>query len=91
MSEVAEPIKGVRVDEKRLKIAMTAAGIKTDRELAKRSGVDERTIRNAKRLGSISWDAWVKMATAIGCNPIDLIVTPGFPLPKSETLAALLI
>lgn len=48
MSEVAATIRGVRVDEKRLKVAMTAAGIKTDRELAQRSGIDERTIRNAK-------------------------------------------
>ena len=89
MSETIE--RGIRVDEKRLKVAMVAAGIKTDRELAKKSGIDERTIRNAKRIGSISWDAWNRIASAIGCNPIDLIVTPGYPRPKSETLADLLI
>ena len=83
--------KGIRIDERRLKVAMITAGIKTDKELAKKADVDERTIRNAKSKGSISWEAWGKISAAIGCNPIDLIVTPGYPDPKSATLANLLI
>jgi len=88
---MAETEKTIRVDEKRLKVAMIAAGIKTDRDLAEKSGVDERTIRNVKRLGTCSFDAWNKLAMAIGCNPIDLLVTQGYPDPNWVTLAALSI
>jgi len=31
----------------------------------------------------------VGLADALNCNPIDLIVTPGFPDPKLEALVAL--
>lgn len=81
--------KGIRLDAKRLRVAMSAAGINTDRELAERSEVDERTIRNAKKLGSCSFEVWNKLAAAIGCSPIDLLVTPGYPDPNWEALAAL--
>lgn len=79
----------VKLDEKRLNIAMAAAGIKTDEELAKLSEIDARTIRNVRTTGSCSFKVWNSLAKAIGCNPIDLLVTPGYPDPKWEALAAL--
>jgi DNA-binding Xre family transcriptional regulator len=81
----------IKVDSRRLDVALAAAGIRTDNELAEKSGVDERTIRNVRRLGSCSFKVLNNLADAIGCNPIDLLVTPGYPDPKWEALAALLV
>lgn len=81
----------VKVDEKRLDIAMAAAGIKTDEKLAELSNIDPRTIRNVRTTGLCSFKVWNALATAIGCNPIDLLVTYGHPDPKWEALAALLV
>lgn len=80
----------VKVDEKRLNVAMAAAGIKTDDELGKLSEVDARTIRNVRTTGSCSFKVWNALAKATGCNPIDLLVTTGHPDPKWEALAVLL-
>lgn len=79
----------VKLDERRLDIAMAAAGIRTDEDLAKRSKIDARTIRNIRTTGSCSFKVWNALASAIGCNPIDLLVTTGYPDPKWEALAAL--
>lgn len=79
----------VKIDERRLDIAMAAAGIKTDEALAGMSKIDARTIRNVRSNGVCSFKVWNALATAIGCNPIDLLVTTGYPDPKWEALAAL--
>lgn len=81
--------RDVRLDNKRLDVVMAAAGIKTDRALGELSGVDERTIRNVRRHGKCSFDVWNKLAAALGCNPIDLLVTEGYPDPKWAALVAL--
>ncbi len=83
--------RNVRIDAKRLKIAMTIKGLETDKDLAAASGVDERTIRNIKSNGSGSFEVWNRLAEACGCNPIDLLVTPGYPDPNWAALAALSI
>lgn len=69
----------IRFDTQRLKIAMAIAGINTEKELAKRSGVDARAIRYIKERGTLTFETWNKLALAIGCNPLDLIVTDGHP------------
>ena len=81
--------RSVRIDPQRLKITMTAAGIHTDKELAEKANITIRTITNVKKFGTCSWDAWNSIASAIGCNPIDLLVTQGYPDPKWAALAAL--
>lgn len=83
--------RDIKVDSRRLDVAMAAAGIRTDNELAQKSTVDERTIRNVRKLGTCSFKVLNSLADAIGCNPIDLLVTPGYPDPKWEALAALLV
>jgi len=79
----------VKLDEKRLDVAMAAAGIRTDEKLAEMSKIDARTIRNIRTTGICSFKVWNALAQSIGCNPIDLVVTPGYPDPKWEALAAL--
>ena len=84
-----ETERTIKVDSRRLDIALAAAGIRSDADLAQKSGVDERTIRNVRKLGTCSFKVLNGIAAAIGCNPIDLLVTPGYPDPKWEALAAL--
>ena len=79
----------IRVDADRLRIAMAIAKIQTDEELAKRSSITPRTLRNIKNSGTCSFEVLRDLAVAMGRNPIDLLVTPVFPDPKCETLAVL--
>ena len=79
----------LKVSSQRLDIAMAVAGIKTDEDLAKRAGIDKRTLWNARKLGVVSFGVLARVAAVLKCNPIDLLETPGFPDPKWEALAAL--
>ena len=79
----------MRVDSKRLELAMAAAGIRQYEDLANISGITSQTIRNIRKSGICSMNALAALAAALKCNPIDLIVTPGFPDPKLDALAAL--
>jgi len=81
--------KEVRIDEKRLNIAMAVGGIDSDSKLAEKSGVDQRTILNVRRHGTCTFKVWNLLSKACGVNPIDLLITTGYPDPKWEALAAL--
>jgi hypothetical protein len=72
----------IRVDADRLRIAMAIAKIQTDEELAKRSNISARTLRNIRNSGTCSFEVLRDLAVAMGRNPMDLLVTPGFPDPK---------
>lgn len=84
-----EKTQCIRVDSRRLDIALAARGIRSDVELSELSGVDARTIRNVRRLGTCTFKVLNQLAAAIECNPIDLLVTPGYPDPKWDALVAL--
>ena len=79
----------LKVDEKRLALAMANAGIRQYEDLANAAKISSQTIRNLRKDGICSMNVLVGLANALNCNPIDLIVTPGFPDPKLEALAAL--
>ena len=82
-------MKTLRVDSKRLDLAMAAAGIRQYEDLADAAKISSQTIRNIRKDGVCSMNVLIGLADALNCNPIDLIVTPGFPDPKLEALAAL--
>jgi DNA-binding Xre family transcriptional regulator len=82
-------MKILRVDEKRLDLAMASAGIRQYEDLADAAKISSQTIRNIRKDGICSMNVLASLADALNCNPIDLIVTPGFPDPKLEALAAL--
>lgn len=84
-----QPVREMKVDEKRLDLAMAAAGVRQYDELATAAGITTQTIRNIRANGVCSMKVLAALADALNCNPIDLIVTPGFPDPKSDALAAL--
>lgn len=71
------------MDTVRLDVAKSTNAIRTDRELAKRAGITDRTLRNIRNSGNVSMDILEKIAIAVNWNPIDLIATPGYPDPKS--------
>lgn len=81
--------KTVRIDEKRLDIAMIVGGIRNDSDLSEKSKVDQRTILNVRRHGTCTFKVWNQLAGACGVNPIDLLITTGYPDPKWEALVAL--
>ena len=68
---------------------MAAAGYKTDSAFAEAIGIDIRTLLNIRKQQKCSWDVWDGMADKLNCNPIDLLITPGYPDPKWAALAAL--
>lgn len=81
--------KKLRVDSRRLDIAMAAAGVRTDNALAELADITDRTIRNIRTAETCSMQVLERIADALGCNPIDLLTTPGFPDPKLGALVAL--
>jgi DNA-binding Xre family transcriptional regulator len=89
--EENEAAKSVRIDGRRLKVIMDTKGIDTFEDLARTADLDRRTITRIRKLGTCEFEVWNKLASGLGCNPIDLLVTPGHPDPKSEALVALLV
>ena len=81
--------KAIHIDPDRLRIAMAMAKIHTEEDLAKHSNISSRTLRNIKKNGTCSFEVLRDLSIAVGRNPIDLLVTPGFPDPNSEALAVL--
>lgn len=87
-SEVDEMVSYLVVDEYRLKLAMLRAGIKTERELAKRAKCAPTTITAIKEDGNCTMHTLGKIGKALGRNAIDLLVTKDMPaaqwLPTEE-------
>lgn len=79
----------LKVDPRKLDIAMATSGVRTDNALAEMANVTDRTIRNIRNEETCSLRVLERIAISLGCNPIDLLTTPGFPDPKSDALAAL--
>ncbi len=77
----------IRVDARRLDIAMALAGMRTDESLAESSGVTSQTLRNIRASGTCSLRVLARLASSLNCNPIDLLITPGYPDPKLGALA----
>ncbi len=85
---MAEEVKRrVLVDPVRLDVAMAQAQVKSDEELSRRSNVTRQTINNIRTANSCSLRVLGDLAHALGINPIDLLITPGFPDPKALALA----
>lgn len=79
--------RSVKVDSRRLDIAMALAGMRTDEALADASGITRQTIGNIRNSGSCSLRVLSRLASSLECNPIDLLITPGYPDPKLGALA----
>lgn len=78
--------RNIRVDARRLDIAMALAGMRTDESLAEAASITGQTIRNIRASGSCSLRVLSRLAGSLDCNPIDLLITPGHPDPKLGAL-----
>lgn len=74
-------MKGMRIDEERVRALMKENGLHSYQDLAAASGVHANTLTVVLRGGGWSAKTAERLAKALNCNPIDLIVTEGFPEP----------
>lgn len=70
------------VDWKKVRIYMALRGINTEGELTKIAGLNRETVVQLKKGESCFESKTVsRLAVALGCNPLDLLRTEGFPDP----------
>jgi DNA-binding Xre family transcriptional regulator len=77
----------LRLDGRRLKVLMAMNGIDTLPQLAERANMHYNSVYKMVNTGRFSIDSIETLAKVLGCNPIDLVTTEGFPDPKSVPLA----
>jgi transcriptional regulator with XRE-family HTH domain len=72
----------VKISEQKVRMFMALVGIESQKALAERAGVGQTTLV-ALLHGSRSFtgDTLDRIATALECNPLDLLVTDGHPAP----------
>jgi len=73
----------LRIDRTRVQALMTLHGVDTMQELSERSGVHVNTLTVVLRGGRWSAKTIERLAIALDCNPVDLLVADGFPAPFS--------
>jgi len=78
-----------RIDKHRLEFLMEQKGIRTLQQLAEISGVHGNTLTRILRGEKWTSDTATKLADALDCNPIDLLVAKGYPDPKLAAPVAL--
>lgn len=77
----------LRIDERRVRVAMAMRGIDSYADLAKMTDMHYNSILKILSTGRFSVDSAEALANALGVNPIDLMVTEGFPAPNWDALA----
>lgn len=71
----------MRLDHRKLRAIMAMRGYQSVVELSKDAGVHAVTIYRAINGGGFRASVLDKLATALDCNPIDLIDTSKYPKP----------
>lgn len=77
----------LRIDERRVRVAMAMKGIDSYKELADMTNMHYNSILKILATGRFSVDSAEALAVALNVNPIDLMVTEGFPAPNWAALA----
>lgn len=75
-------MRKVKLDKTRVKVAMAMKGIDDYSQLAKQAGMHYNNVYKMVKTGRFSVDSISALAEALDVNPIDLLVTPGFPPPN---------
>lgn len=78
---------GLRVNRQRVKELMVDRLIETQLELAQKAGISEGTLVTMLKGGSFSRESLEKVALALDCNPIDLLIADGYPAPQPQAQA----
>jgi DNA-binding Xre family transcriptional regulator len=76
----------LRLDGRRLKVLMAMNGIDTLPQLAEQANMHYNSVYKMVNTGRFSIDSIESLANVLGCNPIDLVTTEGYPDPKSVPL-----
>jgi DNA-binding Xre family transcriptional regulator len=76
----------IRLDERKVKVLMAMNAIDTLPALAEKAGMHYNSIHKMVKSGRFSIESLEALANVLGCNPIDLVTTEGFPDPKSPAL-----
>lgn len=79
----------LRIDSERIHALMEKRGIATLQELATLANVHANTLTPVLRGGGWSAKTAEKLAAALDCNPIDLLVTEDYPEPFWDAPASL--
>jgi Cro/C1-type HTH DNA-binding domain len=72
----------IRLDERKVKVLMAMNGIDTLPALAEKAGMHYNSVYKMVNTGRFSIDSIESLANVLGCNPIDLMTTEGYPDPK---------
>lgn len=78
------------IDPARLDVAKERAGILTDKELAERTGMSTNTLVRLRKGLTFDSGTLDRLAEALQCSPIDLLVAEGAPEPFSRAPAVAL-
>lgn len=62
-----------RINKGKLSVAMLNAGVGTSKRLAELAGVSVNTISRLNNGGSVKLPTLQAMATALNCNPVELV------------------
>ena len=77
----------LRIDKRRVRYFMNRSEIDTQLELAQKAGLDKYTISRLLDGGTFTSGTVEKLATALRCNPIDLLEADGYPAPHVDAQA----
>ena len=77
----------LRIDAERVKALMKLKSMTTMQDLAAASKVHPNTLTVVMRGGGWSAQTAERLAEALDCNPIDLLVTDGYRSPFSDAPA----
>ncbi len=78
----------LRLDERRVKVLMAMNGIDSIPALAEMADMHYNSLYKMISTGRFSIDSIEAISNILQCNPIDLLVTDGYPDPKLVPLAA---
>lgn len=77
----------LQIDSRTVKVLMATQGIATNEELAKISGFSAETLRRLLNGEDFRSSTLRALATALKCNPLDLLRVEGYPPPHMDAPA----
>ena len=73
-----ESVSVLAIDRNRLKTMMNRQGIPTYAKLSAATGIHENSLVRMLKSEGFNTKSLIKLADALACNPLDLVVTTGF-------------
>lgn len=77
----------LQIDSRAVKVLMATQGITTNEALARMSGFSAETLRRLLNGEEFRSSTLKALASALKCNPLDLLHVEGFPPPHMDAPA----